>query len=110
MNLKSGKHIERKICETEIETCEASDSCPRNTDDSDGTVTSTIASTTTSTPPTRGGSDGSNTNDGGAEVDDGKCWKEYLGKEVRWVHSPPFNNVPAFTVNQDARDYCEETV
>ena len=107
MNLKSGKHIERKICETEIETCEASDSCPRNTDDSDGTVTSTIASTTTSTPPTRGGS---NTNDGGAEVDDGKCWKEYLGKEVRWVHSPPFNDVPAFTVNQDARDYCEEMV
>ena len=93
MNVVSGKNIERKICENEIETCEASKSCPENTDDSDVTIDT-----------------GSDNNDGGAQVDAEKCWIEYLGNEVRWFHSPPFNSVSAFNVHQDALDYCEETV
>ena len=99
MNVVSGKNIERKICENEIETCEANNSCPENTDDSEVIVSSTtVSSTTVGT--------GSDNNDGGAE----KCWIEYLGNEVRWFHSPPFNSVSAFNVHQDALDYCEETV
>ena len=89
LNRKSGKKLERKICENQIETCAAGAYCPGNTDDTDEPDTN---------------------DDGGAPLDDGKCWIEYPGKEVRWVHSPPFNKVSAFKLPQEPRDYCQEMV
>ena len=94
MNYISGENIERKICENEIETCEASNSCTGNTDDNDGTTET----------------EGPNTSDGGTEIDDGKCWKEYIGFHVRGAPAPsPFGG-QYFSSLDEGQVFCKETI
>ena len=73
LNWKSGKSIERRICEAPSETC--TETC-------------------------------------GSQTNDGKCWIEYVGKEVRWVSSPPYNSefFHGENARQNAKSYCEERV
>ena len=87
-NSISGKKFERKICETQSGTCQASESCPDNTDDSNAST------------------DG----DGGADVDDGKCWREYIGFHVRNVHAPsPFGG-KSFDSLDEGKIFCKEKI
>ena len=74
LNRKSGKAIERRICEAPSETC--TETC-------------------------------------GSQNNAGKCWIEYLGKEVRWVLSQPYNSVQLFqgeNARENAESYCEERI